>query len=92
MYSEAELQLTAPRDWTHQGVTKLSLWFRGYPASTGSFVEGPVGTYTMTATGADIWTAADEFHFASGCRLEICGRIYNSGKRMPLPGSNGCQH
>ncbi|MGB2862292.1 MAG: PA14 domain-containing protein [Sedimentisphaerales bacterium] len=67
-YSETELTLTAPRDWTEEGVTELSLWFMGYPASTGSFVEAPVGTYTMTASGADIWLVngveADEFHFA----------------------------
>jgi len=67
-YSETELTLTVPRDWTQQGVEELSLWFRGYPASTGSFVEGPVGTYTMTASGTDIWLVndveADEFHFA----------------------------
>ena len=63
-YSEAELTLTAPRDWTEEGVTELSLWFRGYPASTGSFVEAPIGTYTMTGSGTDIWDNADEFHFA----------------------------
>jgi hypothetical protein len=70
-YSEAELTLTAQRDWTAEGVTELSLWFRGYPASTGSFVEGPVGTYTMTGSGTDIWNNGpgegeyyDEFHFA----------------------------
>jgi hypothetical protein len=63
-YSEAELTLTASRDWTEEGVAKLSIWFRGNPASVGSFVEGPVGTYTMTAGGADIWNEADEFHFA----------------------------
>ena len=67
-YSETELTLTAPRDWTEEGVTELSLWFRGYAASVGGFVEGPVGTYTMTASGADIWNVngveADEFHFA----------------------------
>jgi len=67
-YSEAELKLTAPRDWTEEGVAELSLWFRGYPASVGSFVEAPVGTFTMTASGADIWAVngveADEFHFA----------------------------
>ena len=67
-YSEVELTLTDQRDWTEQDVGELSLWFRGYPASTGSFVEGPVGTYTMTASGADIWAVngveADEFHFA----------------------------
>jgi len=28
-YSEAELTLTAPRDWTEEGVAELSLWFRG---------------------------------------------------------------
>jgi hypothetical protein len=63
-YSETELVLTALRDWTQQDVAELSLWFRGYPAVTGSLVEAPVGTYTMTATGADIWYASDEFHFA----------------------------
>ena len=62
-YSEVELTLSALRDWTSEGVAQLSLWFRGYPASTGSF-EGPVGTYTITATGADIWNDADEFHGA----------------------------
>ena len=63
-YSETELKLTAPRDWTEEGVANLSLWFRGYPGSTGSFVEAPVGTYTMTASGWDIESNADEFHFA----------------------------
>lgn len=64
MYSETELTLTTTRDWTEEGVTELSLWFRGHPGSIGSFVEGLVGTYTMTATGEDIWYGADEFHYA----------------------------
>jgi len=70
-YSETELTLTAHRDWTDGDVTELSLWFRGYPGSVGSFVEGPVGTYTMTGSGTDIWDVSgvgtgfhDEFHFA----------------------------
>jgi hypothetical protein len=67
-YSEVEYTLADQRDWTAQGVTELSLWFRGYPASAGSFVEGPTGTFTMTASGADIWNIngveADQFHFA----------------------------
>jgi hypothetical protein len=62
--SEAELTLSYPRDWTEEGVAVLSLWFRGYPASVGSFTEGPVGTYTMTAAGNNIGGSADEFHFA----------------------------
>jgi len=62
--SEAEFALTALRDWTAYDVSNLSIWFRGYPGSVGSFVEGPVGTYTMTASGRDIWDTADAFHFA----------------------------
>jgi len=63
-YSETELKLTATRDWTERGVGELSIWFHGRPASVGSFVEAPVGTYTLAARGADIWNQADEFHFA----------------------------
>jgi len=63
-YSEAELTLTDVRDWTEEGVGELSLWFRGYPASVGSFIEAPAGTYTITASGADITGTLDEFHFA----------------------------
>jgi regulation of enolase protein 1 (concanavalin A-like superfamily) len=69
-YSEAEFKLTAPRDWTEESVGELSIWFRGLPGSVGSFVEAPAGTYTMTASGTDIWDVGaagnyrDEFHFA----------------------------
>jgi hypothetical protein len=63
-YSEVELTLDAVRDWTAEGVDELSIWFRGYPVSVGSFVENPAGTYTITASGADIWNQADEFHYA----------------------------
>jgi hypothetical protein len=66
--SSAELKLVKARDWTTEGVADLSIWFHGRPGSVGSFVEGPAGTYTMTASGADIWNVngveADEFHFA----------------------------
>ncbi|MGD8786892.1 MAG: hypothetical protein PVJ60_05670, partial [Phycisphaerales bacterium] len=46
------------------GVQELSLWFRGLSGYVGSFTEEPAGTYTMTATGTDIWESSDEFHFA----------------------------
>jgi hypothetical protein len=52
------------RNWTRDDVAELGIWFRGYSASVGSLVEGPTGTYTMTASGADIWGTSDEFHFA----------------------------
>ena len=62
--SQGELPLISPRDWTAHEVGVLSLWFRGYPPSVGSFTEGPVGTFTMTAAGSDIGGTSDEFHFA----------------------------
>lgn len=63
-YSEATLAFSEPQDWTREGVAELSLWFKGNPPYTGSFVEDPAGTYTITASGVDIWDTADEFHFA----------------------------
>jgi hypothetical protein len=64
IYSEATLAFSEPQDWTREGVKELSLWFKGNLPYTGSFVEAPAGTYTMTGSGVDIWSAADEFHFA----------------------------
>jgi hypothetical protein len=63
-YSEAERTFDTAQEWTQSGIEELSLWFRGNQGSVGSFVEGPVGTYTMTGSGADIWDTADQFHFA----------------------------
>jgi hypothetical protein len=64
-YSEAQRMLSgSASDWTREGVDSLALWFRGYPAYVGSFVEAPDGTYTMTGAGTDIWANSDEFHFA----------------------------
>ena len=63
-YSEAERAFDSAQDWTQSGIEQLSLWFRGHPGSAGSFVEGPVGTFSMSGSGVDIWDTADEFHFA----------------------------
>jgi hypothetical protein len=74
-YSEAKLTLSAPRDWTDGGAKALSLWFQGTPGSVGSFTDNFDGTYTITASGFDIWDTPDfpgagegyyhdEFHFA----------------------------
>ncbi|MBN2128605.1 MAG: hypothetical protein JW741_03880 [Sedimentisphaerales bacterium] len=66
-YSEAQADtadLPCGRDWTRKGVKALSLWYRGNPPSLGSFVEAPVGTFTVTGAGADMAGTADEFHFA----------------------------
>jgi len=63
-YSEAVKIMDSMRDWTSDDVQELSLWFRGYFGFVGSFTEEPAGTYTMTASGTDIWDTSDEFHFA----------------------------
>ncbi|UCG46121.1 MAG: LamG domain-containing protein [Phycisphaerales bacterium] len=71
-YSEATKTLSTRRDWTGHGVRALSMRFRGYPASTGSFnYDQGTQTYTLTGSGADIWDVGptggpyhDEFHFA----------------------------
>jgi hypothetical protein len=73
-YSEADRTFDSPQNWTASGpysLKSLTLWFRGYPVSVGSFVESPVGTYTIAASGANIGDVSptrgggfhDEFHF-----------------------------
>jgi hypothetical protein len=58
--SEATLTLTYPRNWTVNNINTLTIWFRGNPAG---LIEEPAGTFTMTASGADIWNQADEFRY-----------------------------
>jgi hypothetical protein len=75
-YSEATRTFATSQNWATYGIhslKSLSLWLRGYPVSVGSFVESPPGTYTITASGTDIWNVPDlrrpsrfhdEFHYA----------------------------
>ncbi len=53
-YSEAELTLTSPRDWTASGVEELSLWFRGDPVNSAE----PLYVAVTDAAG----TKAVEYH------------------------------
>jgi len=82
-YSEAELTLTYPRDWTEKDVNTLTIWFRGNPSG---FVEEPAGTYTMTASGTDIWDTADEFRYAFK-QLSGAGTI--SAQVLSVENTNG---
>ncbi len=59
--SEVEREFAAEQDWTADGRNTLSLWFRG---DVTSFSETAPGTFTLTAAGADIWGARDEFRYA----------------------------
>ncbi len=64
LYSEATRQWTSAQNWTIDDIESLSVWFKGNAAQVSSFVENPAGTYTINASGADIWGTADQFHFA----------------------------
>ena len=59
--SEVGRELTPTQDWTSGEMNTLSLWFQG---DIVSFDETEPGTFTMSATGADIWGAKDEFRYA----------------------------
>jgi hypothetical protein len=64
-YSEAFRPLDgAEQNLTRDGVATLSLCFKGYPKYVGYFLEQPASTYTLRGAGTDIWSNADEFHFA----------------------------
>ncbi len=60
-YSEAELEFSPAQDWTINGVTDLSIWFRGRAVD---FVETGANAFTMSAAGADIAGTTDEFTYA----------------------------
>jgi len=60
-YSEAERVFETAQDWTINGVTDLTLSFRGYPIS---YLETAPGSVAMSASGTDIWDSADEFRYA----------------------------
>ena len=62
-YSEAELPFTGPQDWTRDNVESLTIWFRGHPAKSSSFLEEPAGIFTVRGIGKDIYDRSDEFHF-----------------------------
>ena len=59
--SEAERTWTVAQDLTAEGVTDLSVWFKGSPPA---YVQTSADSFTMSASGRDIWDAADEFRFA----------------------------
>jgi len=59
-YSEAVREFDSLQDWTVNGVSDLTLWFRGSPAK---FLETAPGQYTISSNTADIWGTADNFRY-----------------------------
>ncbi|MCX5644748.1 MAG: discoidin domain-containing protein [Phycisphaerae bacterium] len=60
-YSEAERTFASPQNWTANGADTLSLYFRGRAVD---FADNGNNTFTMSASGTDIWNSGDEFRFA----------------------------
>jgi len=61
-YSEAWRSFDAPlNDWTRENAETLTLFFKGYAQD---FAENPAGTYTMSASGLDVWELNDQFRYA----------------------------
>jgi len=58
--AEAWRTWTTAQNWTVNGVTDLSLWFKGSPAG---FIDNGGGSFTMSAAGNDIWGTADQFRY-----------------------------
>jgi hypothetical protein len=54
--SEASMTLTAPRDWTQEGVAELSLWFRG----SSSNAAEPLYVAVSNSAGAPAMAAYDD--------------------------------
>ena len=59
-YSQAERTFDKTQDWTGNGATHLDLWVRGVPVT---FVQAANGDMTVSAQGADIYNATDEFRY-----------------------------
>ena len=59
-FSEATREFDVAQDWTLEGLTDLTIWYKGAPVD---FVETADGI-RMSASGADIWGMSDEFRYA----------------------------
>jgi len=60
-YSEVERTWASGQNWTGNGATDVSLWFRGNPAQ---FEQTTDNHLVISAYGGDIWGSADYFCFA----------------------------
>jgi hypothetical protein len=82
--SEATMTLVYPRDWTEEGVTKLSLWFKGdaanapermYVALNGTTVVYNNGTSLTQKTGWTEWVIPLQTFADQGVNLKNVNTI-----------------
>ena len=96
--SEATLTLVYPKDWTSEGVTKLSLWFRGDSANAAEqmfiALNGTAVVYHDDASATQIagWTewVIDLTHFAGVDLVNVSTITIGIGtKGTPAAGGTG---
>jgi hypothetical protein len=59
-YSEVERTWASPQNWTTNGATELSLWFRGNPAKFDTTADGHS---IVSSNSGDVWGSTDYFRF-----------------------------
>jgi hypothetical protein len=62
-YSETEMTLTDPRDWTEHDTELLSISYRGYLESASTITGDPSGTLTIATRSGDIWGTTDQLSY-----------------------------
>ena len=60
-YAEGTRTWVTGQNWTVHDVNVLSVWFHGAPPR---FVQNAPDSFTMSASGTDIWDTVDEFRYA----------------------------
>ncbi len=102
-YSEATLTLTYPRDWTENGVTTLTIWFRGvsdnaaetlYVALNGSAVVNHENPDAAQVTAWTEWTIDLQAFADQGVNLANVNTISLGlgNKNNPLAGGSGTMY
>ena len=68
-YSQAYRDFEPVQSWTGNGVTDLTLYFRGYPPA---FQETAAGSYIVSSVSGDIWDKQDHLRL-------VCKRLNGDG-------------
>lgn len=68
-YSETVTSWSTPQNWTVNGVSNLTVWFRGNPRA---YLDKGNGAFTVSGAGSDIWNDSDNFRF-------VCKRLTGDG-------------
>jgi hypothetical protein len=102
-YSEVEKTLTYPRDWTENGVSTLSIWFRGnsanaaetlYVALNGSAVVSHDNPNAVQITTWTQWTVDLQVFADQGVNLANVNTIALGlgNKKNPVAGASGTMY